>query len=306
MNVSVLNDILENILDKGEIPLKYAYLNEGAKIWAKISKKRMEAEDFTKGELTGTKRILSSYIPEMNIESVYLVDLGPGTGEPALQVARYLEETGVSLEYVPVDISPELLTMSTRLFRGEGFKVHPIHVDFDERVPVKLKEFSDRPKIMLFLGNTLGNHSNEQKILTNFREVMRFSDILIVGLYAYSPIFSRSLPEIYRTEENDEFLGHIPFDVLGIDRNAAEIRYVWNEEEKSLVAYLEITKNTEMVVLGETIPLYRGSRILLGRSTRYTPVDVAALARNTRFTVYSLTELPNDVLVTGLRIRRLF
>jgi len=304
MEESIILDILESIEYRGEIPFKYAYLEKGAHYWVSLSEKRIYDKDFTLSEIVGTKKILTYYLEEIGEKDFYLVDLGPGTGKPALFVAEFLKEKGINISYyIPVDISKELLKISTDLFIRNGYKVYPINWDF-ERGPIpELNKFSDKPKIMLFLGNTLGNHSNEQRILLNFKDSMKAKDIIILGLYSYNPLFSWNLPEVYKNIYNEKFLGYIPFEVLGIDKNYSKINYVWDKDDKSLIAFLEILKDQSIEILDRNIKLYKGTRIFLGRSTRYTLSRIEKIIKEVRLRVYGLTEVSNNVMTLGLTIK---
>ncbi len=76
-----LQELLNSIYVRGEIPLKFAYLNEGARNWTRLSDERMRIEHFSKGEIFGVKAALSHVFYERDVDSVYLVDLGCGTGD---------------------------------------------------------------------------------------------------------------------------------------------------------------------------------------------------------------------------------
>ena len=295
----MMREVVNSIYARGEIPLKYAYLDEGARIWAMISDERLTSESFTLGEIKGVKRILRSFVEEGTYDKISLVDLGCGTGKPAMYIAEFLSKKGIDLSYVPVDISSQLLSMASTLFKKKDYPSTPIHIDFDEHVPTDVKKVRG-PRFLLFLGNTLGNHSNDLKILVNIREVMGKDDILFLGFYTYNFMTVRALLKEYENDpHNKEFLYVVPRQ-LGITEENSHLLYLWNDERKELLAVIEMDKEKRI----GSLRLRPGDRIVVGRSVRYTPERIVSLAREAGYKFLGFTEPMDGVGVLALSVRR--
>ena len=102
-------ELITSIQGRGEIPLKFVYLGEGAKKWQAIAQKRsggginsMEAQLLEKR----AKDFLHVYA---GAKKVNVIDIGCGDGTPVLPLLAELSEQGVAFRYVPLDISQEML-----------------------------------------------------------------------------------------------------------------------------------------------------------------------------------------------------
>ena len=112
-----------------------------------------------------------------------LLELGPGDGRKTNVLLRHFVETGLPFRYRPVDISAEALQHLTGELRRQWprLDVQPLHDDFfralDGLAPSPLR------KVVLFLGSSVGNFTEEQ--LNNFyRQLwqrLRPGDLVLTG-----------------------------------------------------------------------------------------------------------------------------
>jgi len=303
-----LKELILSLKLYGEIPMKFAYLGRGAEAWSKVSEARMRSEFFTGAELKITLTIIRAFLLDKDYERMNLVDLGCGTGTPALWIADRLRENGVKIRYIPVDISPDLLERATKLFEERGYEVSPVWLDFDANPlkPALETILNDDPTIFLFLGNTLGNHSNEFHILTNIRQAMRPGDLLIVGLYIYNPFFLQKEYKLYMEDVwSKKLLYNIPNELFGINEENSEYMIEYVPDEHLILASIVPKDNIRAKILGETIELEKDVKIIVGRSKRYTEEEVSSKIKDAGFFIEHLMTDPRGlVAAVGIAPRR--
>jgi uncharacterized SAM-dependent methyltransferase len=298
---SQLNEIVDSIITRAEIPMKYEYmLKQGADSWKKISEERMEVKDktysLTYWEIEQVKGAVNHVLYELKeCKEINLIDLGCGTGEPAFEIAKYLEKEGISVRYIPVDISSELLIESSKLFKKEGFEIYPIHLDFDSQpIRPQIEKYKEIPSFYLLLGNTLGNHSNEIKILVNIRESMSINDYLFVGLYMYYPFKLYSQIERYKEDKHNEQLLTAVIKEFGIENY--EFSLEWYEQEKLIIAKITMQENTKINIKDKVLEFNKGDVLIVGRSKRYTEDNIVNLATNSGVRIVDFSVSKNNLV----------
>jgi uncharacterized SAM-dependent methyltransferase len=67
----------------------------------------------------------------------------------------------------------------------KNIQIKPIELDFERGnfsdIMYELKK-EGHSNLLFYLGNTLGNHSDRQRVLTNFRDSRSSDDYLIIGV----------------------------------------------------------------------------------------------------------------------------
>lgn len=114
-----------------------------------------------------------------------LIELGAGDGKKTKILLRHFQESALDFEYLPVDISENVLQQLSSSLKKElpGIKVSPQQGTYTE-VLERLEEYKNRKKVILFLGSNLGNMLPEQAaaFLKKINSSMSTEDILFLGL----------------------------------------------------------------------------------------------------------------------------
>ncbi len=288
-------ELIASIKGRGEIPLKFAYLGEGAKNWDAIAKQR---SDKTKGinsvEAELLRKKIKNFISSFpNCKKINIIDVGCGNGEPVVPILDILAEQDIQLRYVPIDISSDMLSMAEKFVKNnyKNIQTKPIELDFEmgnfSDIMFELKE-SGYSNLLLFLGSTLGNHSDRQRVLTNFRDSMSSEDFFILGveLTNFSKI-NRILPH-YKGKLPEEFLYFIP-DYIGIKRSDTEYDVSWNDKLNQVEVKVILKKNSNVKIGSEKFTLEKEEQILLSRSVKFTEWTITKLLSDVGFRTELLT-----------------
>jgi L-histidine Nalpha-methyltransferase len=114
-----------------------------------------------------------------------LVELGSGSSEKTRLLIDALRAAGTLGSYVPVDVSePALLAAATALLAEyPGLEVRAVVSDFEEHLGLPPRDDSGGPRLVAFLGSTIGNLLPPQRaaFLARIRASLAEGDSLLLG-----------------------------------------------------------------------------------------------------------------------------
>jgi L-histidine N-alpha-methyltransferase len=114
-----------------------------------------------------------------------LVELGSGSSEKTRLLLDALREAGTLRCYVPVDVSEPALTAAADALTAEypGLEVRAVVSDFEEHLGLPGDDDAPSPRLVAFLGSTIGNLLPGQRaaFLARVRSGMRPGDFFLLG-----------------------------------------------------------------------------------------------------------------------------
>jgi L-histidine N-alpha-methyltransferase len=114
-----------------------------------------------------------------------LVELGSGSSEKTRLLIDALRAAGTLHRYVPVDVSEQaLLAAASALFSDyPGLEVDGVVSDFDDYLDLGTREDRDGPRLVAFLGSTIGNllPAERASFLARIRSGLSGQDRLLLG-----------------------------------------------------------------------------------------------------------------------------
>jgi len=114
-----------------------------------------------------------------------LIELGSGSSEKTRLLIDALRQAGTLRTYVPVDVSEPALVAAADALLTEypGIEVRAVVSDFEEHLGLPPREANGGPRLVAFLGSTIGNLFPEQRaaFLTRLREGLAPGDALLLG-----------------------------------------------------------------------------------------------------------------------------
>ena len=130
-------ELVTALQGRGEIPVKFAYIGEGAQLWNAISHTE-EAIYSVEAQLIQQK--IDLCLASLDTRNgVNVIDIGCGNGEPAVPIIQKLLEKNVACTYVPLDISEEMLDLAAATIKKQfpAVECNPIHLDFELGLPLQ-------------------------------------------------------------------------------------------------------------------------------------------------------------------------
>ncbi|MEE8267803.1 MAG: L-histidine N(alpha)-methyltransferase, partial [Gemmatimonadales bacterium] len=143
-----------------ELPAKFFYDHRGSELFQKIT----ELPEYypTRCE----RYILATWMPELiaSFGPGTIVEFGAGSGDKTRILLRALETLPGRRAYVPIDVSKEFLHRAARQLEVEFGRLDVIPVVGDLDHGWTLPEDLPRPRLIIFLGGTIGNFDTDEAV----------------------------------------------------------------------------------------------------------------------------------------------
>ena len=114
-----------------------------------------------------------------------LIELGSGSSDKTRLLLDALRATGTLRCYMPVDVSEPALTAAGKALSAEypGLDVRAVVSDFEERLGFPADGDAPAPRLVAFLGSTIGNLEPDQRaaFLARVRAQLRPGDFFLLG-----------------------------------------------------------------------------------------------------------------------------
>jgi uncharacterized SAM-dependent methyltransferase len=291
-------ELITAIQGRGEVPLKFAYLGEGAQKWNRIARERSEGEGINSAEAALLRKRVEDFLSTLRLDSgINVIDMGCGNGLPVVPILDKMSRLHTSFTYVPLDISKEMLDLATATVKNKypSVECQPVEMDFElgqfsdltyqlkERMPVNL---------LLLLGSTLGNHSDLNRVLSNFRDSMTSKDYLILGVELTNLAKIDKLLPHYENEAVEALVTHM-LNLLGIPKDVFTYKVSWNEKNSQIEMRAVFTQDVPIEFGDERFSIEKGENLLLGRSIKFTEYSITKLLSDVGFRTELLTT-PQD------------
>ncbi|BBD59968.1 hypothetical protein NIES2109_27610 [Nostoc sp. HK-01] len=268
-------EIIHALETRWEIPLKYAYKGQGAKIWHEFYQKFVSPKWYRKSSVEiDLLRNNFAYIYSniQKCEQVNVIDVGAGNSYPAKDFVAKLNQLNKINKYIALDISEGLLTVSRKNFTTWFPKIDYINQQMDIENSCIPANFSGNPKIILHLGVTMGNHHNRNQVLKNFRNSMDENDFLIftneIGSNSQWDGIARGgckyhAKEIYRSIKNS----------IGLKSQDCQLVRKYDLATDSVVANIKFLHNYNIDFsfqgIDKSIEIPKGKEITIWRHHKY-------------------------------------
>lgn len=159
---------------------KYFYDKRGSELFEMIC----DTEEYypTRTE-TGILKDFSETISERNSDKMLLVELGSGSSVKTEYLIKSFLKDRSSFKYVPIDVSDIIIESSVILTgKYERLYIDAVISFYEEGMEFTVRN-SNSPKLILFLGSSIGNLSAEERItfFMMLKKYMNKSDRLLIG-----------------------------------------------------------------------------------------------------------------------------
>jgi uncharacterized SAM-dependent methyltransferase len=286
-------ELIANLSGLGEIPLKFAYLDDGAQNWLNYLQNSLKEEDsiFKREQSLLNFRINNLFRDIDPRKPINIIDIGCGDGKAIFPIADYLAKKEISFRYVPIDISQNLINVAEQNFRQAfpniPFKTFLLNLENSifSNVVYELKE-GIYDNLLCFLGNTLGNFRDCSRVLLNFRDAMTDKDKLLIGnglinmnrvektMRSYDPQVEQTqnadrTVEYYYYESVRNLVTHTAYK-LGFNPENSVYKVFWNESKNTIIFQLNLSSDVTVKFDSREYLFRNGEKITIGRSGKFT------------------------------------
>jgi len=213
-----------------------------------------------------------------------LTELGSGSSTKSKLLIEALGPVG--LHYVPVDVSADALQQAGAQLVQDypGIILHALRADFT--VPLVLPKLpDDNPRLIAFLGSTLGNFRRPARspFLRGLRDIMQPEDFLLIGADLVKPE-----PEMITayadaqgvTAEFDKHVLHVLNRELDADFDVDFFDHVsvWNSVEQHIEMRLrsQVEQRVKIRELDLVVHFERGEEWITESSAKFTTAGLQA------------------------------
>lgn len=289
-------ELLAAISARGEIPVKFVYLGNGAQRWDDIYRDADYSDGINSSEMSLIMNHIKSFLQAFNgADGINLIDLGCGNGLPAIDIMKQIKAQNLSINYVAVDISQEMLALAARNIGQElpDVSMTQLQLDFEnDSLTSKLldiKQSSRKPNLLINLGNTLGNYVNVSSVLTNFLQSMTLEDYLLIGNGLINDQNPQRILASYDGVESVKQAVTAPAQALGLFTGQDDYRVLWNSSERRVELRIKLNSERELSLAGQSMTMESGDEILVAQSRKYTEASLTKLLSAVGFRTELLT-----------------
>jgi L-histidine N-alpha-methyltransferase len=181
MNTTFYKDIIAGLsLPQKKVSSKYFYDDAGDKIFQEIM--HMEEYYLPNCELEILNNQTEKIVKSFGFDSFDIVGLGAGDGSKTKHFLKRITDLNKKVVYYPLDISADVLETNRENITSHipTIEIYPIAGDYFETLD---RLMHDNPKIILFLGSTIGNYDVEsaELFMKKIYDMMDERDILMVS-----------------------------------------------------------------------------------------------------------------------------
>jgi L-histidine N-alpha-methyltransferase len=258
------------------IPSKWLFDSKGSELWEKITRLpeyypfRAERDILREAahEIAETTRASS------------IIELGSGSANKTTILLRALRRAGTIRTYTSIDISESALMAAGSRLIGEypGLSVRIVLADFETQAEVIAAHECPPPRLVLFLGGTIGQLVPGQRaeFLRRLHDLFRQGDMLLLGvdlvkdpaelMAAYndsagvSTAFNKNLLAVLNAQAGADF-----------NLDAFDYAVTWHDDAERLEMWEQsrINQAVRLSEIGLSVEFAAGERILTAISSKF-------------------------------------
>ncbi len=262
----------------------FFYDETGSKLFEEIT--RLPEYYPTRTEKSILKEMVKDLKAEFN--SVDIVELGSGDCSKISIILSGLDNDALSgIRYIPVDVSASAIDNSglELLDKYAGLDIRGIVADFTKQLDLIP---SNRRRIFLFLGSTIGNlnRNRAEKFIIDLSNIMRNEDTLIIGFDMVkddSILYKAYNDSAGITARFNLNILNVINSIAGMNFNIEKFKHraFFNDEKSRIEMHLEalIDNKISGPHLKDDIIIKKGEMIHTENSHKYTRESINALAQ---------------------------
>ncbi len=229
-----------------------------------------------------------------------LVELGSGSSTKTRLLLDAYQELGQTLQYFPIDVSTGILNNTIEQLQTSypDLKIHPLAGTYEEGL-AWLKIHHHRPRIISFLGSSLGNFqpSEQDAFFQKVTAAMQHGDYFLLGVDLHKS------PKIMEPAYNDSqgitaafnlnILAHLNWRFGGnFDLSGFQHQAIYNQNLCRIEMYLRSRRSqtVQLPKLGLTVDFAPGETILTEVSCKFD-LETMSYPGGDRFQTWGLKPL---------------
>lgn len=287
-----LNDVLTGLSSTPKYLLsKYLYDGRGDILFEKIMKSDEYYVTDCELEILKTRcDRIAEYIKSF-FNGVDLIELGAGNGLKSYHLLKCLLNNDIAFTYYPIDISTQIIRYleETMPLKLPGLAIKGLNGDYFPMLS-QVRALSDKPKVVLFLGATIGNMppENAEEFCKAMRKHLNKGDLALLGFdLRKNPwiIFNAYNDQAGITREfNLNLLTRINAELdANFDLSKFEHFENYDPETGACKSYIISLTDQQVEIGDKTIAFHENENIFVETSQKYTLEQTDAMAIKSGF-----------------------
>jgi L-histidine Nalpha-methyltransferase len=275
------------------IPSKWLFDTKGSELWERITQLPEYYPFKTERDIL---RAAADEIAE-STRAGSIIELGSGSATKTTILLQALRRAGTIRAYTSLDISESALVAAGSRIMAEfpGLSVRVVLADFETQAQIIAADESPAPRLVLFLGGTIGQMSPGQRaeFLRGLRGVLREGDMLLLGvdlvkdpaelMAAYddsagvSTAFNKNLLAVLNTQVGADF-NLDAFDYIVTWDDQAECLSMWEQSR--------IDQAVRLPEIDLLVEFAAGERIWTASSAKFRQDGIRAELESAGFSLH--------------------
>jgi len=262
--------IAEAIIQKRTLPLKFAYTGSAARTHLKLA-----ALDSYK-EVTFAAAFEAAIASRLLADTeIVIADIGPGDGQHSLCFLQELEKRKTTiLNYVGLDFSDELMEVARHRIETslKNIRASFRHWDVETQALQIFHSDTNTPRLVTFLGQTLGNLESPLQALQNIRNSVRTGDSFLLSVALQTE--GAAAADYLRPYQNPTFMDAIaePLRMCGL--NPTQGRLYLDYENSAVVGKFMLGESQTVQHSSGPIVIPKDAIISCFKSRRFSYNDI--------------------------------
>ena len=221
-----------------------------------------------------------------------MLELGSGSSKKTKVLIQQALKEKNSLTYVSFDISSKALKMSYDELKNISSKLNIKLVKGDFINDLEKLNNTQKPRLFLFLGSTLGNFNNDTAIyfLSNISKKMKTNDFLLLGI---DKIKNKAIIKAaYNdrkgiTEKFNKNILNVINKEYNLNFNPDNFNHIaeFNEDKDQIEMYLKANTKQEIISKNEKIEINSGEKILTEISRKFSDKSIKEIFKKSSIEV---------------------
>jgi uncharacterized SAM-dependent methyltransferase/biotin operon repressor len=272
-----LIEIVNTIKTKKQIPLKFAYTNQGGEKWNDFTRHEVHNQKEEKVSFNELEELMESTCDYLvnrakRFDKVNVINIGQGNMKGLKSIMKSLMKSGKLKSFVSIDISNNLLENTKKDIEKDfpdlSGEYHLADVENQniEEIVYKSKKEIGEVNFIFFLGSTYGSLMNRIRVLENLRSSLDSEDLLMISNLKQK---SSTITKLDHLLTNTKFLDSILWipSLLGIDVELSELKgrysHTSNIREIELKLDKDYTLGINISNSNRRLEFYKGEGIVV-------------------------------------------
>lgn len=278
--------------EKKYLDFKYFYDSKGSELFEKI----MGLKEYYPTNCE--REILEKYADEIvkgTPQHSALIELGSGNSKKTGLLIDALIRKQNTLTYAPIEISKEILEISSEKLLKEYQNLTVLGFAYDyNHVFERINEIITEPKIIIFLGSSIGNYSsnNASNLLSKLSSNMNENDCILLGADLIKEI--KVLENAYNDSEG--ITAQFNLNVLNMINRELDADFIidnfehkafYNESENRIEMHIfsKINQSVRINAMQATVFFRRGETIHTENSYKYSKDSLSEICSKADLTI---------------------